>query len=592
MGDNHIHMAKRNLKYVFVVGGVMSGVGKGVASASIGKILQSKGLTVTALKIDPYVNVDAGTMNPTEHGEVFVLDDGTECDQDMGNYERFLGADLSVTNYMTTGSVYLSVIKKERNLEYGGRQVEVVPRIPLEVIERIDTAAAKADADIAVVEIGGTVGEYENILFLEAVRMLKLKRPQDVALVLVSFVPALGAGGTELKTKPTQHAVRNLNSVGLHPDFILGRAPIPLDEKRKEKIEFMCSIERGHVISAPDVSNIYEVPVNFENDDFGNQILATLGMRARKKDLKEWRALVARMRDAKDTVKIGIVGKYFSTGQFMLTDSYISVIEAVKHAAAYWKVRPEIVWLDAEQFEKDRNAVKMLAECDGIVVPGGFGSRGIEGKLRAIKYCRENKIPYFGLCYGMQLATVEVARDVLGWRKANTTEIDPRTKYPVIDILPEQRKLMEEQNYGGTMRLGAYPAVLKNGTIARDAYGREKISERHRHRFEVNPIFVKRLEKAGIVFSGQSPSRRLMEIMELPRAVHPFFLGTQFHPELKSRPLDPHPLFREFVKSARERMATKSMILLAKPSPKFAAIARDASAAKLPARSAARSSAR
>lgn len=553
-------MSPKKLKYIFVVGGVMSGVGKGIASASIGKILQSKGLRITALKIDPYVNVDAGTMNPTEHGEVFVLDDGTECDQDMGNYERFLGEDLSVANYMTTGSVYLSVIKKERNMEYGGRQVEVVPRIPLEVIRRIDEAAAKARADIAVVEIGGTVGEYENILFLEAVRMLKLRQPKDVALVLVSFVPALGAGGTELKTKPTQHAVRNLNGVGLHPDFILGRAPIPLDEKRKEKIQFMCSIPEGNVISAPDVSNIYEVPINFENDEFGNHLLATLGMRARKKDLRDWRALVERMSNAKETVKIGIVGKYFSTGQFMLTDSYISVIEAVKHAAAYWKVRPEIVWLDSEQFEKDRNAVKLLADCDGVIVPGGFGSRGIEGKLKAIRYCRENGIPYFGLCYGMQLATVEVARDMIGWRRANTTEIDPKTHYPVIDILPEQKKLMAENNYGGTMRLGAYPAILKKGTIAREAYGREKISERHRHRFEVNPIYVKRLEHAGIVFSGQSPSRRLMEIMELPRSIHPFFVGTQFHPELKSRPLEPHPLFREFMKAARERMAVKSAI--------------------------------
>lgn len=553
-------MASKKLKYIFVVGGVMSGVGKGIASASIGKILQSKGLRVTALKIDPYVNVDAGTMNPTEHGEVFVLDDGTECDQDMGNYERFLGHDFSVANYMTTGSVYLSVIKKERNMEYGGRQVEVVPRIPLEVIQRINDAAAKARADIAVVEIGGTVGEYENILFLEAVRMLKLRKPEDVALVLVSFVPSLGAGGTELKTKPTQHAVRNLNGVGLHPDFILGRAPIPLDEKRKEKIQFMCSIEPGHVISAPDVSNIYEVPINFENDDLGNQLLATLGMRARKKDLRDWRALVARMKDAKDTVKIGVVGKYFSTGQFVLTDSYISVIESIRHAAAYWKVKPEIVWLDSEQFEKDRNAVKLLADCDGVIVPGGFGSRGIEGKLKAIRYCRESKIPYFGLCYGMQLATVEIARDVIGWRRANTTEIDPKTHYPVIDILPEQKKLMADSNYGGTMRLGAYPALLKRGTIAREAYGREKISERHRHRFEVNPLYVKRLEHAGIVFSGQSPSRRLMEIMELPRSVHPFFLGTQFHPELKSRPLEPHPLFREFMKAARERMAVKSAI--------------------------------
>ena len=540
-------------KYIFVVGGVMSGVGKGVASASIGKILQSKGIEVTALKIDPYVNVDAGTMNPTEHGEVFVLDDGTECDQDMGNYERFLGRDLSVANYMTTGSVYLSVIKKERNLEYGGKQVEVVPRIPMEVIERIDRAVAKAKASIAVVEVGGTVGEYENILFLEAVRMLKIKHPEDVALVLVSFVPALGAGGTELKTKPTQHAVRSLNSVGLHPDFILGRAPVALDEKRKEKIEFMCSIEKGNVISAPDVTNIYEVPINFEKENFGNRILEKLGIRVRRRDLKDWRRLTERMREAKEEVKIAVVGKYFGTGNFVLTDSYLSVIEAIKHAGAHGKVRPVIHWIDAEVFEKDKRALAKLDEYQGVIVPGGFGSRGIEGKLRAIRYAREHMIPYLGLCYGMQLAVVEFARNVLGLRSANTTEVDPKTKYPVIDILPEQKKLMAEQNYGGTMRLGAYPALLKKGSLAAAAYGKTSISERHRHRFEVNPIFVKRIERAGMIFSGQSPSRRLMEVMELPRDKHPFFMGSQFHPELKSRPLSPSPLFREFMKAAAAR---------------------------------------
>jgi CTP synthase len=421
------------------------------------------------------------------------------------------------------------------------------------VLDRIDRAALHAKADIAVVEIGGTVGEYENILFLEAVRMLKLRRPQDVALVLVSFVPALGAGGTELKTKPTQHAVRNLNSVGLHPDFILGRAPVPLDEKRKNKIEFMCSIEPGNVISAPDVTNIYDVPINFEKDNFGNRILGKLGMRPRGKDLKEWRKLVDRMRNAKDVVKIAVVGKYFGTGNFVLTDSYISVIEAIKHSGAHWKVRPELTWIDAERFEKDQKALQELAQYDGIIVPGGFGGRGVEGKLRAIRYARENKIPYLGLCYGMQLAVVEFARNVLGFRTANTTEVDAKTKYPIIDILPEQKKLMEDKNYGATMRLGAYPATLAKGSLAAKAYGKTNISERHRHRYEVNPVFVKRLEKAGMIFSGQSPSRRLMEVMELPQDVHPFFVGSQFHPELKSRPLAPHPLFREFLGAAKKR---------------------------------------
>jgi CTP synthase len=545
-------LKRSNPKYIFIVGGVMSGVGKGVASASIGKILQSRGLEVTALKIDPYVNVDAGTMNPTEHGEVFVLDDGTECDQDMGNYERFLNRDFSGANYMTTGSVYKAVIERERRMEYGGKCVEVVPHIPLEVIDRINRAIARSKADIAITEIGGTVGEYQNVLFLEAIRMLKVEHPGDVLLVLVSYLPIVN-DENELKTKPTQYAVRTLQSAGLQPDIVLARAKYSLDQKRKEKIAFNGNLRVEDIISAPDVASLYDIPINFEKDSLGNLILGKLSLRAPKKDLHDWRKLALRIRDAKGIVRIGIVGKYFSSGKFVLADSYISVIESIKHAAAHSKVRPIIEWLDAEQFEKDKNALRKLGEYSGIIVPGGFGSRGIEGKLKAIRYCRENKIPYLGLCYGMQLAVVEFARNVLGLRTANTTEIDPKTKHPVIDILPEQKKMMAEKKYGGTMRLGAYPAILKKGTIAREAYGREKISERHRHRFEVNPPYVKRLLRAGMVFSGQSPSRRLMEVMELPRAVHPFFAGTQFHPELKSRPLDPHPMFREFMKAAVAR---------------------------------------
>jgi CTP synthase len=545
-------MAKQNPKYIFIVGGVMSGVGKGVAGASIAKILQSRGLEITSLKIDPYVNVDAGTMNPTEHGEVFVLDDGTECDQDMGNYERFLNRDLTGLNYMTTGSVYQTVIERERRMEYGGKCVEVVPHIPLEVIDRINRAAAKAKADIAITEIGGTVGEYQNILFLEAIRMLRVEHPGDVLLVLVSYLPIVN-DDNEPKTKPTQYAVRSLQAAGLQPDIILARAKHSLDAKRKEKIAFNCNLREQDIISAPDVASLYDIPINFEKDNLGTLILEKLGLHIRKKDLHDWRKLAEKVHDAKDTVKIGIVGKYFSTGKFMLADSYISVIESVKHAAAYWRMRPEIIWLDAEQFEKDKDALLKLNDLNGIIVPGGFGSRGIEGKLKAIRYAREHKIPYFGLCYGMQLAVVEYARNVLGLRSANTTEIDPETKHPVIDILPEQEKLMAEKKYGATMRLGAYPAHLTKGTIARDAYGKEKISERHRHRFEVNPVFVKRLERAGITFSGQSPSRRLMEVMELPRSVHPFFVGTQFHPELKSRPLNAHPLFKEFIGVAAKK---------------------------------------
>jgi CTP synthase len=549
---------KKELKYIFVVGGVMSGVGKGITSASIGKILQARGFRVTALKIDPYVNVDAGTMNPTEHGEVFVLDDGMECDQDMGNYERFLDRDLSRANYMTTGSIYLDVIRRERNLEYGGKSVSVVPYIPLEVIARIDRAAKLAGADVALVEIGGTVGEYENILFLEAVRMLRLKRPQDVLLALVSSIPALGAGGTELKTKPTQHAVRDLNSVGLQPDLIFGRAPVPLDQKRKEKLSLMCGVAEEDVISAPNVLSIYDVPLNFEKEKLSDRLIAKLGLHSRTHDLKEWRTLSRVARTATKTVRIGVVGKYFDSGNFMLADSYISVLEALKHAAYFWKRQPIIEWINAEDFEKgspreQAQALKMLSKYDGIVVPGGFGARGVEGKIAAIRYCREHKIPYFGLCYGLHLAVVEFARHVAGLKRAHTTEVDPRSPAPVIDIMPEQKKNMASKDYGATMRLGAYPAALARGTIALGAYGEPLISERHRHRYEVNPEYIATLEKHGLVFSGRSPDRRLMEIAELPRTKHPFFLGTQFHPELKSRPLTSHPLFKEFVKAAIKR---------------------------------------
>jgi len=580
-------------KYIFIVGGVMSGVGKGIAAASIAKILQGKGFEVTAIKIDPYVNIDAGTMNPTEHGETFVLDDGMECDQDMGNYERFLGKDLSSANYMTTGSVYLSLINKERGLEFGGKCVEVVPHVPLEVIHRINKAAEKEKAEIVVVEVGGTVGEYQNILFLEAIRMLKVKNQNDVVLALVSYLPLQGSD-TELKTKPTQYAARTLNSAGLQPDIIIARATVPLDKKRKEKIAFNCSVEEEAVISAPDVESIYEVPVNFENDKLSQTILKKLNLKARKSDLKEWKKFVDVIRTVKKPVRIGVVGKYFSTGSFILADSYISVIEAIKHAAYVMKRKPEIVWLSADDFElsaekptplagqarnkTQKNAeikknLQKLKQYDGIIIPGGFGSRGVEGKINVIKYLRENKIPFLGLCYGMQLATVEYARNMANLKNANTTEVDLKTKYPVIDILPEQKIHMKEKKYGATMRLGAYPAMIKNNTIAYNAYKNSRfeskkeslrqdlgipedkllIFERHRHRYEVNPEYISKLEEKGLIFSGTSPDKRLMEILELPKKVHPFFVAAQFHPELKSRPLTAHPLFLEFMKVATKK---------------------------------------
>ncbi len=536
-------------KYIFVVGGVMSGVGKGVATASIAKILQSRKFKVTAIKIDPYVNVDAGTMNPTEHGEVFVLDDGMECDQDMGNYERFLNYDLSRDNYMTTGSIYQTVINRERNLGYGGRCVEVVPHIPLEVLNRIERALKKNNSDIIIVEIGGTVGEYQNILFLEAIRILKIKKPNDVLLVLVSYLPFQGES-SEPKTKPTQYAVRTLNSAGLQPDIILARAAFSLDKKRKEKIAFNCNLKEEEIISAPDIESIYEIPINFEKDNLGNLILNKLKLRSKGQNLKDWKQLIKIIQNSRKTVKIGIVGKYFSTGEFILADSYISVIEAIKHAVYHFKCRPIIDWLNAGEYEENPRRLRQLSEYRGIIVPGGFGDRGVEGKIAAINYCRRHKIPFLGLCYGMQLAVVEFSRSVAKLNKANTTEIDPKTPYPVIDILPEQKKNLAKKDYGATMRLGSYPAVLKKGTIAYASYKEHLISERHRHRYEVNPEYIKILEKKGIIFSGFSPDRHLMEIMELPRKKHPFFVATQFHPEFKSRPLVPHPLFREFIKAA------------------------------------------
>ncbi|HDH31574.1 MAG TPA: CTP synthase, partial [Candidatus Wolfebacteria bacterium] len=475
-------------KYIFIVGGVMSGVGKGVAAASIGKILQSRGFEVTAIKIDPYVNVDAGTMNPTEHGEVFVLNDGMECDQDMGNYERFLDKDLSGANYMTTGSIYQTVINRERNLEYGGRCVEVVPHIPLEVINKIDKAATKNKSQIVIVEIGGTVGEYQNILFLEAIRMLKTRKSQDVLSCLVSYLP-LQEGG-ELKTKPTQYAARTLNSAGIQPDIIIARAKVPLDKKRKEKIAFFCNVLDEAVISAPNIESIYEVPINFEKDNLSEFILKKLNLKSKGRDLRRWQRLIKNVRLSKKPVKIGIVGKYFNTGEFVLADSYISVIEAVKQAAYFFKRKPIISWLNAEVYEKMPSRLSELNEYDGIIVPGGFGGRGTEGKIAAIRYCRENKIPFLGLCYGMQLATIEFARSVGKLKKAHTTEINPKTSYPVIDILQEQKKNLSEKNYGGTMRLGAYPAIIKKGTIAYHAYKQHLISERHRHRYEVNPQYI------------------------------------------------------------------------------------------------------
>lgn len=538
-------------KYIFVVGGVMSGVGKGITASSIGKILQARGLTVTAMKIDPYINVDAGTMNPTEHGEVFVLADGYETDQDMGNYERFMGLKLSRDNYMTTGSVYQKVIERERNLEYGGKCVQVVPHIPLEVINRIKQASRKARADVTIVEIGGTVGEYENILFLEAVRMLKIEYPNDVLTIMVSYVPTPSKVG-EMKTKPTQHAVRTLNGTGIQPDFIIARADRPLDEKRKEKIAVFCNVQPKAVISAPDVESIYDVPINFEKDHLSDRIVERLNLRSRKRDLGPWKQKVSAMKRLRSKVKIGVVGKYFKTGDYVLSDAYISVIESIKHAAYATHQKPELTWLDADEYEKNPPALNELKKFDGILIPGGFGARGVEGKIRVIEYCRVHRIPYFGLCYGMQLLVIEYARNVLRLKDATTHEIHPEAKRLIIDVMPDQKKKLADKNYGGSMRLGEYRAKLLKESIAYQAYGTASILERHRHRYEVNPNYVERLKKAGLVFSGTSPDGVLMEIAELPKDKHPFFLGTQFHPEFQSSLVAPHPLFVAFLEACKK----------------------------------------
>ena len=535
-------------RFIFVAGGVMSGIGKGTAVASIGRILKSKGFKVTAIKIDPYINVDAGTMNPVEHGEIFVTDDGTECDQDVGNYERFLDENLSTENYITTGRVYQAVIERERNLGYGGHCVEVVPDIPNEVIFRIKKVAQKTKPDFVLIEIGGTVGEYQNLLFLEAARMMHLKEPKNVLFVLMSYLPIPEKIG-EMKTKPTQTAVRLLNEAGIQPDIILGRSRVPLDEPRKRKISIFCNVQKEDVISAPDVEAIYEIPFNFEKENLGNRILKKFDLRPRGKNLKDWKKLVKLIKTAKKSVKIGIVGKYFETGEFTLMDSYISIIEAIKHASFALKRKPEIFWLSAEKYEKSPELLKELKDYGGVIVPGGFGSRGIEGKIKAIEFCRKNKIPFLGLCLGMQLAVVEFARNVCGLKGANSAEFLPNCQENVIDVMPEQKVLIREKKYGGTMRLGAYKCELKTNTRSWNAYGRVNIiSERHRHRYELNNEFRSILEKKGMVMAGINPERNLVELIELKN--HPFFIATQFHPEFKSRPLNPHPLFREFIKAA------------------------------------------
>ena len=539
-------------KYVFVIGGVMSGVGKGIATSSLALILHSKGYRVNTVKVDPYLNVDAGTMNPTEHGEVFVLESGLETDQDMGNYERFLNRSLASEDYMTGGMVYQHVLAKERNLEYKGRCVEAIPHVRDEIIRRYRAAGDTGRSDITVVEIGGTVGDFQNALFIEAARVLKTEHPEDVVVALVSYLPVPGTLG-EMKTRPTQNAIHQLYSYGVAADLVIARSSVPLDERRKAKIAAASGVPAEYIVSAPDVESIYDVPLNFDNEAVGEALLKKLGLPNHPSHLKDWATFVQKVKNAHRTVEIAIVGKYFDTGDFVLSDAYLSVIEAIKFSGAAVGVHPVITWVNAKDFEKNPASVKDLGKYDGIIVPGGFGETGIEGKIKAIEYARTHKIPYFGLCYGMQLMVVEYARHVAGLKDAHTVEINAKTKDPVIDVMLDQKELIQSGRYGGTMRLGHYPAIIKKGTLAAIAYGEHEVSERHRHRYEVNPLYIEQLQKVGLVFSGTSPDGILMEIAELPKSKHPFMLGTQFHPELQARPLSPHPLFTAFLKAAHKK---------------------------------------
>ncbi|MCB9808922.1 CTP synthase [Candidatus Nomurabacteria bacterium] len=539
----------KSTKYIFVVGGVMSGVGKGITTSSIGAILQARNLNVSLMKIDPYLNVDAGTMNPTEHGEVFVMDSGLETDQDMGNYERFLGKNLPRDNYMTSGMVYKHVIDKERSLGFKGKCVDPLYHITQEIHRRLEKLVKEQQPDVLVIEIGGTIGEHNNALFIDAARQLKIKYPQDVSFVLVGYMPAPNSIG-EMKTKPLQNAVVQMNSYGVQPDFIIARAEAPVDEKRKNKLSSMTGVPYEHIISAPDLDSIYQVPINFEKDGLGKHLLKRLGLRARVADLKGWEDLNRKRRTAVREVHIAVVGKYFSTGDYVLSDAYVSIIEALRISAYQQKIKPVLHWIQTKNLTVKRELQK-LKKYDGILVPGGFGSRGIDDTLKVIEFARKNKIPYFGICYGMQLMVVEYARNVAKLSKAHTTEVDEKTPHPVVVILSDQIAKLKDKDMGGSMRLGACPCVIKRGTHAFRAYKDTTIVERHRHRYEVNPEYIEQLTNKGLIFSGTSPDGMLMEIAELPKKEHPFMVGVQFHPEFLARPLAPHPLFNEFIKACK-----------------------------------------
>jgi CTP synthase len=542
------------VNYIIVTGGVISGLGKGITTASVGKILQMHGYNVTAMKIDPYINCDAGTLRPTEHGEVWVTEDGGEIDQDLGHYERFLDINIPKHHNITTGQVYGAVIKKERKGEYLGKTVQPIPHVTDEIKQRIRRPSKEKDLDFILVEIGGTVGDYENILFLEAVRQMKLEGDK-VLFIHVTYVPVLDALG-EAKTKPTQHSVKLLREIGIQPDFIVARADNTLDHVRKEKIALFCNVHEEDVISDSNIDSVYAVPLLFEEQSLCRKILKKLRLRRDIEDLKSWKKFIHQIRNLQEEITIGIVGKYFDIGTSQLSDSYISVIEAVKHAAWANNLDPKIQWIDSKKFEKNPDTLKTLNNVDGIIVPGGFGLSGIQGKIDAIKYCREQQIPYLGLCLGMQLAVVEYAQNICHIEGAHSKEVKKSAKAPVIDFIPEQVSILQESRYGATMRLGGYPAVLTKNSIVQKLYGKNEVYERHRHRYEVNPEYVEIIERKGLLFSGRSPDGILMEFMELPD--HPYFIATQAHPEFKSRPMKPAPLFDGLIKAAAKKKFNNS----------------------------------
>lgn len=535
------------MKYIFISGGVISGIGKGITAASISFLLKRAGYKVSPIKFENYLNIDAGTINPIEHGDPFLCEDGTEADMDIGTYEKFLNEQMGKDNFVTMGQIYKSVIDKERRFEYQGEDVEAIPHITDEIIKRINDLGKKKKADIVVVELGGTAGEYQNVFYYEASRLLTLKYPKDVIHLHVSYVPTPKHLG-EPKTKPTQLSVRFLNMMAIQPDFIIARCEAPLDQRRKDRFALFCNVHPENIISNYDVKSPYEVPLILDKQKLTEKIQQKLNLKVKKPYLKDWKELIEKIYQKKQkTINLAIVGKYFGTGNYQLRDSYAALFDAIDHASWQLGLKVKTNWVDAEKVEE--KGVDIIGKPDGIIVPIGWGKRGAEGMIMAASFARQEKIPYLGLCYGMQLAVVAFARDVLGWKDANTQENDQKSSHLVIHLMPSQEKYMKNRAYGGTMRLGAWQAKVKKGTMAYEIYQKELISERHRHRYEFNDQYRKFFEKAGLVLSARSVKENLCEIIELPKNVHPFYFGTQGHPEYKSQPLKPHPVFVAFLKA-------------------------------------------